>query len=253
MKSERIEFQNLVNTRDLGGIMTKDGRRIRKGKLLRSGYLYPATGKDLRKLYDEYDLRTVVDFRTPIEKQERPDPHYRDINVIDLCVQSDAQMGVTQDEESRRQARLYWQGIYANPPRAKQHMCGFYREIADDFCLERYATFLRMVKDEKHTILWHCSLGKDRAGIGTVLLMELLGVPRETVMEDYISTNDYLHPGEDPDMSVAGFFEFSHREYLDSFYDEMEKKFGTMENAFEKMGLDEEFAEELRNKYLEEI
>jgi protein-tyrosine phosphatase len=38
-------------------------------------------------------------------------------------------------------------------------------------------------------ILWHCTEGKDRCGITTAMILELLDVDRDTIMEDYLKTN----------------------------------------------------------------
>ena len=38
-------------------------------------------------------------------------------------------------------------------------------------------------------ILWHCTEGKDRCGMTTALVLEALGVDRETILEDYLKTN----------------------------------------------------------------
>ena len=42
----KIELDNLINTRDLGGIITKDGHRIKPHKLIRIGQLFLAIVKD---------------------------------------------------------------------------------------------------------------------------------------------------------------------------------------------------------------
>jgi protein-tyrosine phosphatase len=43
-------------------------------------------------------------------------------------------------------------------------------------------------------LAFNCSAGKDRTGIGAALLLTALGVPRETVIEDYLLTNTTLNP-----------------------------------------------------------
>ena len=48
--STKIPFEGLRNTRDLGGMVTMDGRKIRKGMLFRSGLLAHATEEDLKQL-----------------------------------------------------------------------------------------------------------------------------------------------------------------------------------------------------------
>ena len=41
-------------------------------------------------------------------------------------------------------------------------------------------------------MLWHCSEGKDRVGVGTALLLCALGVPREVIRDDFMRSNLYL-------------------------------------------------------------
>ncbi len=41
-------------------------------------------------------------------------------------------------------------------------------------------------------VLWHCTIGKDRAGLAAALLLHALGVKREAVEQDYLATNKYV-------------------------------------------------------------
>ena len=61
------------NFRDLGGLHTADGRRIREGKLLRSGALHQMTDEDLSHL-DNLPVTRVIDYRDPLSC-ERCDAH----------------------------------------------------------------------------------------------------------------------------------------------------------------------------------
>ena len=70
----RLPLENLNNTRDLGGIQTRDGRRIRKDRLYRSGHLFAASPKDLAVLAERVGL--VADFRSLSERTEKPDPDF---------------------------------------------------------------------------------------------------------------------------------------------------------------------------------
>ena len=74
MHSSKIETESLRNARDLGGIVNKYGRKIKPGKLIRSDQLFEGSNSDLNLLYDNYNVRTIVDFREEREKVEKPDP-----------------------------------------------------------------------------------------------------------------------------------------------------------------------------------
>ena len=55
-------FELVANFRDLGGHTTRDGTRLRSGRLFRSGHLGHATESDLETLA-RLEIRTVFDFR----------------------------------------------------------------------------------------------------------------------------------------------------------------------------------------------
>ena len=57
---KRMPLKKLFNTRDLGGIPTADGRKIKHGKLIRSGKLYKLPQKTVDALKD-YGVCTVID------------------------------------------------------------------------------------------------------------------------------------------------------------------------------------------------
>ena len=69
MISQVIPFEKLNNTRDLGGMPGADGRRIKKGKLIRSGHLYFASPRDIECLSGKIGL--IVDFRNKQEAAEK--------------------------------------------------------------------------------------------------------------------------------------------------------------------------------------
>lgn len=83
LASERWLLRGAPNARDLGGLPTMDGRTIRPGLLLRSGELAGITEPDAQTL-TEYPLRTVVDFRTDLEREQKPD------RVLRACSMSTA-------------------------------------------------------------------------------------------------------------------------------------------------------------------
>jgi protein tyrosine/serine phosphatase len=41
-------------------------------------------------------------------------------------------------------------------------------------------------------VLFHCHAGKDRTGLMADILLSLVGVPDETIVEDYVLTNDRM-------------------------------------------------------------
>ena len=101
----------------------------------------------------------------------------------------------------------------------------------------------------------HCTAGKDRAGTAAALVLMALGVPRETVFEDYLLTNRYWDRGgrEKPGMdaeTVASIFS-ARAEYLDAAFTAIEDRYGTVQAYLEEhVGLDDTALGALRSACL---
>ena len=65
---------DLNNARELGGYRMKDGRRIKRGLLLRTTRLCDASAEDLRRLQEEFHVSLILDMRGEDEAAEAPDP-----------------------------------------------------------------------------------------------------------------------------------------------------------------------------------
>ena len=184
--SERLPFEGLRNTRDLGGMRTKDGRCVRRGLLIRSGNLSTATDADRKKL--SALVGTIVDFRTEKERSEHPDPEFPGVEVFALPVISSLTAGVTRDRDSDEEAmRILTESAEAT----RDYMRRTYLSFAESpAALSGYSAFARLLcRDRPGALLWHCTAGKDRAGFASVIAEELLGVSREDIRADYIYTN----------------------------------------------------------------
>jgi len=197
--SQKLPLDSLINTRDLGGIKTKDGKMIKKGLIFRSGKLNNCSEKDIKTLYEKYNLRTVIDFRTEHENRQSPDRLYKDIKRIANPILTEAQMGITREEkEAKRPSNLIFiKRILNNEGRyGLEFMKGLYLNfIENDFCTQQYANFIRLlISENRGSILYHCSVGKDRVGTGTIILLNLLGVDQKDILEDFVLTNEYIEP-----------------------------------------------------------
>ena len=72
-KSLEVLFDNIVNARDLGGLVGAGGRKIRPHCLLRTAHLHDASPFDLKRLHEEYNLAKIFDFRSLGEAEALPD------------------------------------------------------------------------------------------------------------------------------------------------------------------------------------
>ena len=142
------------------------------------------------------------------------------------------------------------------------------RLVGDELSRERYARFFEyLLAQEEGAVLWHCSAGKDRAGLGAALVLSALGVPEGTIREDYLLTNTYMQPANDLLIAqlakAAGVSEeklakvkiiFDAKEaYFDSALNYIKNEYGTVtEYLKEALGIDEEKLQKLQRMYLTE-
>ena len=262
--SKVMEFQNLNNTRDLGGMIGWEGKRIKEGMLLRSGQLYPAGEEDLKKLGSEVSV--FIDFRTDRECEEKPDPVLSGVEYYHLSAFRSLTAGVTREKKTDEKA---FGNAGRDPSKAIERMSRVYMNfVADDNCLLCYRKFIDILLcDHDKAVLWHCTAGKDRTGFAAALIQEILGVAREDILADYLRTNECLReeveglverimkstgvsdPGTEKTLKVMfGACE----EYLDAVYKKAEELYGSF-SAFISNGLKvtPEETEKLRSKYLE--
>lgn len=242
-----IDFQGLPNTRDLGGLFGADGRRVRRGLLLRSGALGFARGNDLDRLRDEYNLQLVVDLRNDDELIELPDPMdaFPGARFVHANILTSEAAGITQDQAARELARLKREiDPKADPVR---FMAVVYPHLLTDAPgIAGYRDLFQAVLDcEQGAALWHCYVGRDRCGMASALIETALGVDRDEIERDYIATNVYA-PRELTVESPASLI------MLRAAFDAVEREYGSVMGYITgALGVTETDIETLRNRYLE--
>ncbi len=194
--STLLVFEGLSNVRDLGGMRTKDGRILNTSKLYRSDQLFFATQADLETL-NTLGIRVVIDFRSGIEREEKPDPELDGATNVHLPIIRDIQAGITRDSQSSKDVmKMIMSGQGMDPAFIDTYMANMYRGfVMDSYANEQYARFIDEVIAALRaggSALWHCTAGKDRAGFATAILLEALGVARDDIVEDYLQTNECL-------------------------------------------------------------
>lgn len=264
-KQDRL--QGAPNFRDLGGMETADGRRIKPHRLLRSGHLHDITPEDRRRLEEEFRLKTVVDLRTTGEMQRKPDIVLPGVAYIHCPIFENQAEGVTretvtEDDPVGRMIAM----AQKMEGQAFQRMRELYKIFFDDHGIQMYRRFFDLaLQQEDGAILWHCTMGKDRCGTAAALLETALGVPYETVLADYLLTNDRVLPETEKMIVKARAVTddealFEQMRILDSVYPEfLETVLGIAVtlcgslDAFiqEKLGMTPEKLERLKALYLE--
>ncbi len=146
-----------------------------------------------------------------------------------------------------------------------EYMVEINRQLARDHTEDYARMFDALLEQEEGAFLVHCSAGKDRTGFACALILHALGVPEETVLEDYLFTNEALdmdgymiplllkHRAEVPEdrdtlLAILGV----RREYLQGALDTIEEEFeGVEEYLRNVIGLDDAAKAVLRRRYLE--
>ena len=189
-----IIFDNIINARDLGGMIGHEGRKVRCGLLLRTAHLHDATDEDIDRLQNEYHLRRIFDFRSLGEAEFLPDREvpgatHHLLPTIDLSAERLTEQPIPQEAFLDLERHIV---NYAFYPEVQTMAADMYPSlIRSEYSQLQYATFLRLiVETPEGGVLWHCFQGKDRTGWGAAFILSALGVDREAIIADFDRSND---------------------------------------------------------------
>ncbi|MBB5125592.1 protein-tyrosine phosphatase [Streptomyces albaduncus] len=184
--STEPELARVRNFRDVGGLPTVDGRRVRHGVLFRSGHLAHATDEDAAFL-TSLGLHTIFDFRNAADqKLEGPDVELPGVRNVNLPL-SDPADGAEFWKMVRDGDLDELRSILADGKGADR-MISSYRLIIKERTAE-HSQVLRALADDSVPALMHCAAGKDRAGLSVAVTLLALGVERDAILDDYLKSN----------------------------------------------------------------
>lgn len=176
-----IPLNGQPNFRDLGGYETTDGRFVKEGLLYRSGELCMLSDADVATL-EKLGIRTVVDFRSEAEVTARgmdrlPD----DVNYVPLRVApgelSDVLLEAIQ---------------IGDMSRIPDHILADANRVIISRATDQYSALFDLIVEPKNLpLVFHCTHGKDRAGVASAVILMALDVQMADVREDYLLSNTY--------------------------------------------------------------
>lgn len=168
-----IPFSKLLNTRDLGGLPTESGKHIRQKAFLRAASLYQLVPSDGDKLVKDYKVAYDIDLRIDKELSRQPDTPLPGVKYHHYQLREDVM------------------DLFPNIPSMPEM---YLNMVSKENSLEALRNIFRLFFEEvvpgEKAALFHCSEGKDRTGIVAALLEDLVGVPRDIILEDYILSNE---------------------------------------------------------------
>lgn len=224
MRSRLIELSGTSNVRDLGGYETRDNKVTLFRRFIRSAGIHTLTDAD-KKILIDYNIKTIIDLRNHREIIKNPDPSLAsDIKYYNIPI---GNVSLSKAKKSGLELGLISTFYLLVAMQSKKHM----KKVFDIF-LDRH---------EYGGILFHCTAGKDRTGIISVLLLSLSNVEESTILDDYsesyennLAILDKIK-AETPYSVDENFFR-SDPEFMKIFIDYIEAHHGSIKGFFEYLG-----------------
>lgn len=258
-----LEFDSLVNARDLGGTPTADGGAIAEGRLIRSDNLQALTTADIVQLRG-HGVSDVVDLRSgPEVRSEGPGPLLSedDFTVHHLSMFREDPAEPTEPEgelpgESSPEAALPWVGLTPSVDHENlfaSHYLSYLRDRPDSV-----VAALRTIGEAKGATLVHCAAGKDRTGTITALALLLAGAEPEAVVADYAASGERMQQIVDKLMGTRTYADnlrgrplsshMTNPETMAGFIDYIDSEHGGVEPMLESLGWTDGDTHTLRTK-----
>lgn len=252
---ERIEAPRLSsvnNFRDIAGTGTGytgfGGSTVNPGVFYRANALTPNPA-DLATL-TALGLTAAYDLRTDQEIAAKPDILPDGVRYTQIQVLSADPSGDIAGLRSPEEARAYVQD-------------GYRSTVTDETSRRGYARLLTELANTAGPQVFHCTAGKDRTGWATALLLGISGVSRETILADYLLSNEYsaetIRATLDQISAVKGpeAAEIYRQlvgvdaSYLEASFDELERTYGSFDRYLvDGLGLSFDTITKLRLKLL---
>ncbi|WP_296605781.1 tyrosine-protein phosphatase [Nocardioides sp.] len=244
--AELLRLASADNFRDVAGTgagyPTRDGRRVRRGVFFRANELQ-LTHEDTTSLA-ALGIRVIHDLRSGPEVEAHPDvavagATWRHVEVSGIPM---AMVEGLADTAAAEQVMREVYEAFVRSPDARAS----------------YAMLLTDLATEEPPHLFHCTAGKDRTGWAAALLLEIAGVDRDTIVTDYLLTNEvssatrekYLaliaeHLGQEK-VAVYEPTMVAETGYLQAAYDAVDADHGSVEGYLrEGLGLGDDVLAEL--------
>ncbi len=251
-----LPFEQVPNFRDLGGYASSDGRTTRWGSMYRASHLAQMSEADESR-FASLGIVELFDLRRESESESYP-------NRVPASVRTHT---FNIDVGSSRS--FYESLIDGGGAAADTHamMVGMYTAYVSEKA-DKFARFLKLVLNaQPGAVLFHCMVGKDRTGVAAALLLSALGVPRETVIADYLLTAQAYPAQQIVDIieqfaaaktfgearisrEVLTPFCSVHEDYLGAVFEYIDQAHGSTEKFLDTLGVARAERDVLRARFL---
>ena len=271
--NQSLYLTSVNNARELGGYAAADGKKVKKGTLLRTASLGNASEADIRKLCDDYHLATVIDLRMSREVEAAPDPEIEGVKNLNLLIMDEKAMG----EKMKSLTPEDMEGIDLNDPVGRLKLAIKAGIVGDQMYIDFLSSdqgkegYKKMFEEllalqEGRSLLFHCTQGKDRTGCAAMLILSALGVGEETIINDFMLTNIYnskLIASQRKELTDAGYTgdelqtlmsakDEVNEQYMQNALKWMKENYGSPEGYIKQaLGITDDQLNTLKEKFLE--
>lgn len=234
-------FDAVENFRDYGGYATAAGRKLRSGKLLRSGHHARASDADLDRIA-AMGVAVVVDLRRAAERRDQPSRRHAGFTG-EVIESRDEEVVEAPHVAFLRSGDLTQDGV-------RDFMFGTYRAMPfDPRHLDLFRRYFETLAQAQGAVLIHCAAGKDRTGFLAALTHHAVGVGRDDLLEDYLLTNaavrleerapeigrriEEIYGRKATDAAIRAFLGVE-AAYLETAIVEVETRFGSLDRYLEE-------------------
>ncbi|MNK42292.1 Tyrosine-protein phosphatase precursor [compost metagenome] len=256
-QKNQIEIKKVNNLRFLGGLENSQGKILRDSLIYRSGNLHQLKSNSFDD-FEKLRIAKVLDLRTIQEIEKETDhlpsnivyknyPAFEDKNNEMANAKNLALRGkITKADADKRMLKFYTDYVSENPQVIKQ--------------------IITEILNSDEPILYHCTAGKDRTGMITALILKILKFDNDVIFEEYLVSNDLRKKVINNRLKLANTFHFVYpkldigvvektswieRNYLQTAFDEIDQKYGSMDHYINQiLGISEIQREAYIEKFL---
>lgn len=256
-----LSVKSVRNPRDIGGYAGLMGHKVKKHRLLRTGNMSKIVPADKQFLLD-YGLKRIIDLRSPAECKQNPDQTIVGVEHYNCPLSVEDNTGGN-GLDMRKEFEEYRHDQYAG----FRMMCRRYHDhILKETAQQSFHHIIELIaRADSGATLYHCSEGKDRTGLVTIILLYILGVDFEVIRQDYLYSNymlndyralrddQYKKDGENDqfraNMRVLGSVANA---FFDTSLITINEHFGSLDSYISnELEINQDMQETIREKYLE--
>lgn len=228
----RLPLEGTKNTRNLGGYATPSGY-VKFNEIFRSDSLKYLTKRDVEYL-KELGIKEVIDLRHEVERLRDPSNLPDAIKKVEISLI---------DDLFEATSEIFYKSVKLDV---------LYSKILDQ-SQDNIKKILFHILNSNHPIMFHCTAGKDRTGLISMLLLGILEVSQADIVAQYQVSSTYLKERHD----LYNIKDEDSKILIDSNPANMEKtihylldKYHSFHEYFLLIGITNEMIETFKNKMI---